>query len=112
VLALVVGLATRTTVATPRAALDGMRAAACCASHCPAMPRAPLVPRRCCLVDSTAGDQATVSATEAPQAPAGALALALVAPAALVPTAADATAVATTVRAGPDPYLRNRSLRL
>jgi hypothetical protein len=111
VLVLVVGLATRTTLAAPQATIDGIRAAACCADHCPAMPRAPLAPHRCCLVGSPAGDQATVSGTAAPTAPADA-AVALVAPAPVVPAAAGITVVVATVRAGPVPYLRNRSLRL
>jgi hypothetical protein len=111
-LILVVGVATRSAFAAPQNIVAELRAATCCAEHCPMAPRHPSTPRRCCFVDSAAGDPVSTQLATTLERP-GALAIAFVPPVARALTRAvlPARAEVMLVRAGPPVYLRNLTLQ-
>ncbi|HXJ33620.1 MAG TPA: hypothetical protein VMS22_06210 [Candidatus Eisenbacteria bacterium] len=113
VLALVLGVTARTTVAAPQTLVTQLRAVTCCADHCPKKPARPLTPNRCCFVGSPAADPASSGGTTMLERPASAP-IATVSPSlpAVAGAVTDFRGELAAVRAGPPPYLRTHSLRL
>jgi hypothetical protein len=110
VLALALVVASRAVVAAPQGFVTELRAATCCAEHCPMKPARPLVPNRCCFVGSPAADPAsTPAATE--MAPPALVLAAASAPAVLVATPLHPVPLDAEY-GGPPAYLRSLALRL
>jgi hypothetical protein len=110
--AVTVALIARLGVAAPRAAMAEIRAAACCAAHCPDEPRRPMTPHHCCSVGSSAADPASVtSAAPIVGAPATALALALPPSGPALSCDLHVRGDVPSVRAGPPRYLASLQLR-
>ena len=109
---LVVGVAVRTGVAAPTAAVAELRAIACCADHCPTSPRGPMTSHRCCFVSTAATDPASTQAAPTLARP-DLAPIAFAAPLAPVlhPAPQVARADVALVRAGPPTYLQTLQIR-
>jgi hypothetical protein len=108
---LAVGMTARIGVAAPQAAVAALRAAVCCAEHCPKH-REPMPAKRCCMVESAATDPASTGAVPSLERPA-IVGLAIV-PAGPVLASGSPAIVATEhlrPRAGPPGHPETQKLR-
>jgi hypothetical protein len=109
---LAVGLVARIGIAAPRAAIAELRAAVCCATHCPDMPRPSTAPRQCCFVDSAAHDPATQPSGDSIKRPSVApIALTIAVPPAPPCATPVVTHVFEALRAGPSILRATQKLR-